>query len=92
MPTNATSDGLGPLPVTVSEAAASGDMRDLLVAMRTRVASAVESDTTSPRDLAALTRRLLEIAKDIEAIDAADEEDEGDGSSTEDAPWSEAPL
>lgn len=73
MRANATSDDLGPLPGTVSEAAASGDMRDLLVAMRTRVASAVESENTSPRDLAALTRRLLEIAKDIEAIDAADE-------------------
>lgn len=92
MRANATSDDLGSLPGPVSEAAASGDMRDLLVAMRTRVASAVESENTSPRDLAALTRRLLEIAKDIEAIDAADEEDEGDGSSTEDAPWSEAPL
>jgi hypothetical protein len=92
MTANRTDRHDGESSATVSDAAASGDMRGLLVAMRTRVAQAVESKDTSPRDLAALTRRLLEIAKDIEAIDAAEEEDEGDGSDTEDAPWSEEAL
>lgn len=38
--------------------------------MRARVASAVEDPNTPPRDLAALTRRLLEIANEIAAIEA----------------------
>ena len=38
--------------------------------MRARVASAVEAPNTPPRDLAALTRRLLEIANEISAIEA----------------------
>lgn len=38
--------------------------------MRARVAAAVEDDDTPPRDLAALTRRLLEIANEIAAIEA----------------------
>ena len=44
-------------------------MRELLVAMRTRTAKAVEDVNTPARDLAALTRRLLEIAREIESID-----------------------
>jgi hypothetical protein len=60
---------------TVTKAAADGDRRDLLVAMRARVATAVEDPNTPARDLAALTRRLMEIAKDIEAMDAREKED-----------------
>lgn len=56
---------------SVSEAAKSGDHRALLVAMRDRVALAVQDSECPPRDLAALTRRLNEIAKDIRALDAA---------------------
>ena len=58
-------------PKSVTKAASEGSRRDLLVAMRSRVATAVEDPNTPARDLAALTRRLMEIAKDIEAIDAA---------------------
>lgn len=61
-------------PKTVTKAASDGTRRELLVAMRARVATAVEDPNTPARDLAALTRRLMEIAKDIEAIDARDEE------------------
>jgi hypothetical protein len=65
-------------PRTVSQAAKDGDARELLAAMRDRIALAVESPTTAPRDLAALSRRLIEIAKEIEAIDLrAKQEDEG---------------
>lgn len=66
---------------TVTQAADAGTMRDLLVAMRTRTAKAVEDPNTPARDLAALTRRLLEIAREIESIDAAARE-EGDDSGT----------
>lgn len=55
---------------SVTEAAAEGSRLDLLIAMRARVAAAVENPDTPPRDLAALTRRLLEIANEIAAIEA----------------------
>ncbi|WP_457095223.1 hypothetical protein [Mycobacteroides abscessus] len=38
--------------------------------MRDRIAQTVDDPDTSPRDLAALTRRLMDIAGEIEAIDA----------------------
>lgn len=61
-------------PKTVSEAADGGSTRDLLVAMRTRIAKAVEDANTPARDLAALTKRLVEVVRDIEAIDAREDE------------------
>ncbi|AEK09818.1 terminase small subunit [Mycobacterium phage Pixie] len=45
------------------------DRRDLLVRMHDRVEEAVFNPETPPRDLAALTRRLMEISKEIEVID-----------------------
>lgn len=64
------------VPKTVAEAAASGSTRELLVAMRTRIAQAVGDADTPARDLAALTKRLVEVVRDIEAIDARTEETE----------------
>ena len=57
-------------PKTVTEAADTGTTRELLVAMRARIAKAVEDPNTPARDLAALTKRLVEVVRDIEAIDA----------------------
>lgn len=56
---------------SITEAADAGSRRELLVAMRTRVARAVQDPNCPARELASLTRRLMEIANDIEAIDAA---------------------
>ncbi len=66
--------------MTVEQAAKSGTHLDLLEAMGARIASAVSDVNCPPRDLAALTRRLQEIAKEISAIDAAakQEADEND--------------
>lgn len=58
------------VPKSVTEAADGGSTRDLLVAMRARIAKAVEDGNTPARDLAALTKRLVEVVRDIEAIDA----------------------
>jgi hypothetical protein len=77
---------------TVAQAAADGDRRELLVAMRSRVATAVGDPNTPARDLAALTRRLMEIAKDIEAIDAASEQEGRDGHITPDEEWDGAAI
>lgn len=62
-------------PKTVAQAAKSGTPRELLVAMRDRIAETVSQSNCAPRDLAALTRRLQDIAKDIDAIDARGEAD-----------------
>ena len=71
-----------PKPVrakTITEAADSGTTRELLVAMRARIAKAVEDPNTPARDLAALTKRLVEVVRDIEAIDARIEDDRREG-------------
>jgi ribosome-binding protein aMBF1 (putative translation factor) len=73
------------VPKSVTEAAAKGTTRELLAAMRSRIATAVEDPNTPARDLAALTKRLVEVVRDIEAIDAREEQeatkrgDVGDG-------------
>lgn len=70
---------------TVAQAADSGDHRALLVSMRERIARTVSDPDCPPRDLAALTRRLQDIAKEIEAIDLRQKqeakEDDADGTS-----------
>lgn len=63
---------------SVAEAAKSGSRRALLVAIRDRIAEAVTSKACAPRDLASLTKRLQDIANEIEAIDARDADDEPD--------------
>lgn len=65
-------------PKTVTQAA-EGTTRELLVAMRTRIAKAVEDPNTPARDLAALTKRLMEVVRDIEALDARERQDEMEG-------------
>jgi hypothetical protein len=79
-------------PKSVTSAASDGNRRELLVAMRGRVATAVEDPNTPARDLAALTRRLMEIAKDIEAIDAALEQEGREAESTPDAAWDDTVI
>ncbi|MGW9268338.1 hypothetical protein [Microbacterium sp. NPDC055599] len=55
---------------SVADAAKNGTTRDLLEATRDRIATAVEDASTPARDLAALTKRLMETVREIEAIDA----------------------
>ncbi len=66
-------------PKSVTQAADKGTTRELLVATRTRIASAVENPNTPARDLAALTKRLFEVVRDIESIDAREEQEAGNG-------------
>ena len=71
-----TEDEKPPKAKSITEAAKSGTTRELLSAMRGRIAEAVEDPNTPARDLAALTKRLVEVVRDIEAIDARTEEAE----------------
>lgn len=69
------------------ELAATKSRRDLLVALRDRISADIDGGVPA-RDLASLSRRLLEIARDIEAIDAAEEGDDvGNAAGTPDEPW-----
>lgn len=78
---------------SVAQAAASGDHRSLLVAMRERIAQTVSDPDCPPRDLAALTRRLQDIAKEIEAIDLRAKEDGADAADAAgDAEWTAEAL
>lgn len=78
-------------PLTVSAAAKDGDRRKLLVALRSRIAQSVEDPKTPARDLAALSKRLLEIVREIELIDAeATVDDVGSAASTPDQKWTAA--
>lgn len=72
---------------SVSEAAKSGSPRELLASMRDRIALAVESEATPARDLAALTKRLMETVREIESIDARSLEEVSDAA-TEDGEFS----
>lgn len=72
-------------PRTVAHAAAFGSTRDVLVATRDRLAVAIDDPKTLARDLAALTKRLMETAREIASIDARDEPD--DLETVEDAPF-----
>jgi len=62
-------------PLSLTEAAEKGSHRELLVAMRTRIARTIQDPKCPPRDLAALSRRLQEIAREIEEIDSQDGQD-----------------
>ncbi len=77
-------------PRTVAAAAESGDRLELLETLRARISTTVDDPNTPARDLAALSRRLLEIAREIEAMRAADDEsdDVGRAAATPDEKWS----
>jgi hypothetical protein len=78
-----TSTDKGP-PKSVTQAADNGTTRELLVAVRARIATAVEHPSTPARDLAALTKRLVEVVRDIEALDLREQQ----MGRTEDEAWS----
>lgn len=61
-------------PKTVTEAASRGTHRELLVAMRDRIATAVEDPKCPPRDLASLSLRLAKLAEEIKALDPGSEQ------------------
>jgi hypothetical protein len=72
---------------SILEAAEQGSRLDELKAMRRRIARAMEDPNTPARDLAALSRRQLEIGKEIEAIEIAEEEDRSVVAHTDDEVW-----
>jgi hypothetical protein len=62
-------------PLTILEAAESGSRLEELIAMRRRIAKAMDDPTCSTRDLAALSRRQIEIGLQVEALQISEGEE-----------------
>jgi len=62
-------------PMTVAEAADRGTARDLLLALRACLAKAIDDPNIRGADLASLSRRLMELRREIDAIDVVDEQE-----------------
>ena len=74
--------------MSVLDAAGSDDEGELLAALRDAIAEAIDAGVPA-RDLASLSRRLMEIRKEIAALDALEEKDGGGAADTEDEEWDE---
>ena len=74
-------------PKTILEAAEQGSRLEELRAMRRRIARAMDDPNTPARDLAALSRRQLEIGKEIEAIVVSEDEDHSVVVNADDEVW-----
>ena len=74
-------------PRTILEAAESGSRLDELRQMRRRIATALDDPNTAARDLAALSRRQLEIGREIDAILVAEDEDRSVVVNADDEVW-----
>jgi len=61
-----------PKKLTVVQAAAEGTHRELLAALRARIAATVQSPSCNPVALAALSRQLVLISKELSVIAARD--------------------
>ncbi|WP_205754731.1 hypothetical protein [Pseudarthrobacter sp. NamE5] len=79
-------------PKTVLEAAETGDRIAELIAMRRVIARALDNENTSPRDLAALSRRQIEISKEIDALKRQKVEEAAQGDISGDEEWSEEAI
>jgi hypothetical protein len=65
-----------PRKLSVTQAAADGSHRELLLALSSRVAAAVQSPNCPPVALAALSRMLVTLSRDLSMIDARAGDDE----------------
>lgn len=73
----------------VTKAAQAGDRLGELKAMRERLARAIDDRATPARDLASLTRRLIDVSREVEAMEKAAEEEarERSDAGTPDEAW-----
>ncbi|WP_119697030.1 hypothetical protein [Microbacterium halotolerans] len=76
-----------PRTLTVDDAAREGTDLEFLMAIRDRLADAVADETCPPRELAALTRRLEENRKQINAEKARLREEGEDDEHADDERW-----
>ena len=60
---------------TILRAANSGSRRKLLVALRNKIAKDLDEGSVQSRDLASLSKRLVDITAEIERIDRGESKD-----------------
>ena len=77
---------------SVAEAVESGTHLEQLVAMRTRIARAIDDPNIRGADLAALSRRLLEIGREIDAISAAEKQEAAEDAEVADEAFDAAAI
>jgi hypothetical protein len=75
--------------LTVTQAAQQGDHRQMLVALRARIARTVEAPNCNTVALAALTRQMVLLSKELSVLDADDcgEDVVAVAARTADEPW-----
>lgn len=79
-------DDRPPPPTTVKQAAAM-NRRELLRSLRDRIASDIDAGVPA-RDLASLSKRLLDISKELEDLEVAEDGDDvSTAASTPDEPY-----
>lgn len=79
-------------PLTLEEAAAAGDTLAELKDMRRLNARLMSNPNIAGRDFAALSRRQLEIGREIEAIEAKNREEAEDAAEIADEAWDEEAI
>ena len=72
----ATPEDVPAAPLSLSEAVSNGSRLDELKALRLILVAHISGENTLARDLAALTRQLMAISKEIEELELADKPDE----------------
>lgn len=65
-------------PLTILEAVEAGDRLAELVAMHRRLAKALDDPQCPPREMASLSRRQMEIGREIDAMKAAGRGEDGE--------------
>jgi hypothetical protein len=78
--------------MSILEAAEVGDRLEESRAMRRRIAVALDDPNTPARDLAALSRRQMELGKEIEAMVARLSEEAGSGAEVSDGRFDAAAI
>lgn len=79
-------------PLSILEAAEVGDRLEELRSMRRRIARALDDVNTPARDLAALSRRQIEIGREVEALELRAREDSERGEVVADEPFDAAAV
>lgn len=79
-------DGDGRRPKGAVVTAAAKSRRDLLRALRDRIASDIDAGVPA-RDLASLSKRLLDISKELDDLEGAVDDDVSTAATTPDEAW-----
>lgn len=61
---------------TVTSAAQNGTQEDLLIALRDRIAKSIDDPATPARDLTSLSKRILDVNKELSLIQSAKKEEQ----------------